>query len=170
MNRRTLMKTSLAGALALILGQHVTTEKALAGETKMDATSQATFDTVMAFMGAMGGGDMEKMASLMAADMVWHNEGDKTLPWIGGAEGKDNIFKFLGLFGENFQTTAWDNTDAFASGDTVAVFGKMNGITKKSGKEIGEFTFALRAKVRDGKVVLWHWFEDSYAVSQAYHG
>ena len=41
---------------------------------------------------------------------------------------------------------------------------------KTSGAETDEFTFALRAKVRDGQVVLWNWFEDSYAVSQAYHG
>ena len=135
----------------------------------MDDQTQASFDTVMAFMGAMGSGDMEKMSALMTDDMVWHNEGDASLPWIGGATGKDNIFKFLGVFSENLQTTKWENTDAFASGDTVAVFGKMNGITPHSGKEIGEFTFALRAKVRDGQVVLWHWFEDSFAVSQAYH-
>ena len=136
----------------------------------MDDQTQASFDTVMAFMGAMGSGDMEKMSALMADDMVWHNEGDESLPWIGGATGKENVFKFLGVFSENLQTTMWENTDAFASGDTVAVFGKMNGMTPHSGKEIGEFTFALRAKVRDGQVVLWHWFEDSFAVSQAYHG
>ncbi|MDV7143608.1 nuclear transport factor 2 family protein [Tropicimonas sp. TH_r6] len=136
----------------------------------MDDTTQASFDTVMGFMGAMGGGEMEKMSALMADDMVWHNEGDKTLPWIGTWEGKEAIFGFLKVFSENLQTTLWENTDAFASGDTVAVFGKMNGITPKSGKEIGEFTFALRAKVKDGQVVLWHWFEDSFAVSQAYHG
>jgi hypothetical protein len=52
----------------------------------------------------------------------------------------------------------------------VAVFGVMNAITTRSGKETGDFSFALRAKVRDGQVVLWHWFEDSFAVSQAYHG
>lgn len=163
MNRRNVMKTSVGTALALMLSQH-------ASAADMDETSQATFDTVMAYMGAMGSGDMEKMSSLMADDMVWHNEGDKTLPWIGNWEGKEAIFKFLGVFGANLQTTLWENTDAFASGDTVAVFGRMNGITPKSGKEIGEFTFALRAKVRDGQVVLWNWFEDSYAVSQAYHG
>ncbi|ASJ74150.1 hypothetical protein IMCC3135_20360 [Granulosicoccus antarcticus IMCC3135] len=118
----------------------------------------------MAFMGAMGAGEMEKMMSLMADNMVWHNEGDKSMPWIGPWEGKEAILKFLPVFCENFQTTQWENTDAFASGDTVAVFGKMNGITTHSGKEIGEFTFALRAKVRDGQVVLWHWFEDSFAV------
>ncbi|MEY8097403.1 nuclear transport factor 2 family protein [Falsihalocynthiibacter sp. S25ZX9] len=95
---------------------------------------------------------------------------DKWLSWIGVWQGKKKLFEFMGIFGENFQTTAWDNTDAYASGDTVAVFSKINATTTKPGKETGPFTFALRAKVRDGKVVLWHGFEDSFAVSQAYHG
>ena len=136
---------------------------------KMDSVSQASFDTVMALMGAMGKGDMDSMNKLMADDMVWHNEGDKSMPWIGPWEGKEAILKFLGVFSKNLKTTKWENTDAFAFGDTVAIFGKMDGITTHSGKEIGDFTFALRAKVKNGKVVLWHWFEDSYAVSKAYH-
>ena len=136
----------------------------------MDAQSQASLDTVMAFMGAMGSGDMDAMSALMDDDMVWHNEGDTAMPWIGPWVGKQTIFEFLGVFGANLQTTLWENEDAFASGDTVAVFGRMNGTTTASGKEIGEFTFALRAKVRDGKLVLWNWFEDSYAVSRAFHG
>jgi len=163
MNRRTILKTSLGAGLALTLARHVSA-------ADMDPESQATFDTVMDFMGAMGSGDMDKMVALMADDMVWLNGGDKALPWIGPWEGKEAILKFLGVFGENFQTTLWKNTDAFALGDTVAIFGDMNGITTKSGKEIGQFNFALRAKVLDGKVVLWNWFEDSYAVSKAYHG
>ena len=162
MDRRTLLKTTLAGALA---AQLATT----AGAQDMDADSQASFDTVMAFMGAMGNGDMAAMGDLMADDMVWHNEGDSTLPWIGETKGKEAIFEFLGVFSSNLQTTLWENTDAFASGDTVAVFGRMNGVTTHSGKETGVFSFALRAKVRDGQVVLWHWHEDSFAISQAYH-
>lgn len=163
MNRRQILvaSTMAAAGMAVI---------SPAAAQSMDDESQATFDTVMAFMGAMGGGDMETMADLMADDMVWKNEGDPTIPWIGPWEGKEAIFGFLGVFSENFQTTKWENTDAFAHGDTVAIFGDMNGITTKSDKEIGDFTFALRAKVRDGKVVLWNWFEDSFAVSQAYHG
>ena len=163
MQRRTVLKTSIGAALALGLANH-------AGAQDMDDTSQATLDTVMAFMGAMGSGDMETVDALMADDMVWRNEGDASLPWLGPWQGKEEIFAFLGVFGANFQTTKWENTDVLASGDTVAVFGNMNGITTHSGKEIGDFTFALRAKVRDGKVVLWNWFEDSFAVSQAYHG
>ena len=163
MQRRTLLKTSLGTAVALVMAQH-------AAAQDLDDTSQASFDTVMAFMGAMGKGDMAAMGDLIADDMVWHNEGDTTLPWIGETKGKENIFKFLGVFSSNLKTTLWKNTDAFASGDTVAVFGRMNATATKTGQETGEFTFALRAKVADGKVVLWNWFEDSFAVSQAYHG
>jgi len=163
MHRRTALKTTLGAALALTLGKH-------AGAQEMDDQTQASFDTVMAFMGAMGSGDMDAMSALMAEDMVWHNEGDTTLPWIGETKGKEAIFAFLGVFSSNLQTTMWENTDAFASGDTVAVFGQMNGVTTKSGKETGQFSFALRAKVRNGQVALWHWHEDSFAISQAYHG
>ncbi len=163
MNRRQLLAASTMAAA----GMAILTP---ANAQSMDDESQATFDTVMAFMGAMGGGDMQTMSDLMADDMVWHNEGDPSVPWIGPWEGKEAIFGFLGVFSENFQTTKWENTDAFAHGDTVAIFGDMNGITTKTGNEIGDFTFALRAKVRDGKVVLWNWFEDSYAVSKAYNG
>lgn len=163
MHRRTLIKTGFATALATVLATHL-------GAQTMDETSQASFDTVMAFMGAMGEGP-DAMSPLMADDMVWRNEGDASIPWIhGGIQGKEAIFEFLGVFGGGLQTTKWENTDAFASGDTVAVFGVMNGITTTNGNEIGEFSFALRAKVRDGQVVLWHWFEDSFALSQAYHG
>jgi len=162
MNRKVIINALLGAALFIMLGSS-------AQAADMDPESQASFDIVMAFMGAVGTGDMDKAISLMADDMVWQNEGDSAMPWVGPWNGKDEILNFLPIFGKNFQTTAWDNTDALALGDTVAVFGKMNGITTHSGKEIGEFSFALRAKVRDGKVVLWNWFEDSYAVSQAYH-
>ena len=163
MNRRDALVASGVAALGFTLVKRASAQT-------MDAESQATFDTVMVFMGAMGGGDMEAVDDLTADDMVWMNEGDRSLPWIGRWEGKEKVFEFLGLFSSNLQTTKWENTDAFAFGDTVAVFGDMNGVTTKSGKEIGDFTFALRAKVRDGQVVFWNWFEDSFAVSQAYHG
>lgn len=136
----------------------------------MDEQAKSTLDTAMAFMGAMGKGDMDAMTAVMADDMVWHNEGDKTLPWIGNWEGKDAVLGFLQVYNENLQTLAWNTENSFASGDTAAFFGTMNAKLTKSGKETGLFTFALRVKVEDGKVKLWNWFEDSFAISQAYHG
>lgn len=163
MKKNTLLNSLLGAVLSLAVSLQT-------AAADLDSQSQASLDTVMAFMEAMGAGDMEKMSALMADDMVWHNEGDKAMPWIGPWKGKDEIFAFLGVFGENFQTTKWENADVLASGDTVAVFGTMNGVTTKSDKEIGDFTFAMRAKVNDGKLVLWNFLEDSYAVSKAFHG
>ena len=60
MNRRSLIKTSIGTALALILAQQV-------GAQEMDETSQASFDTVMAFMAAMNKGP----------------DAMSPLPWIG---------------------------------------------------------------------------------------
>lgn len=71
----------------------------------------------MAFMGAVVSGDMEFAISLMADDMVWHNESDNAMPWIGPWYGKDEILKFLPIFGENFKTTA--GSDLFTMIRTV---------------------------------------------------
>tara|TARA_R110000787_G_scaffold52283_4_gene123180 strand:+ start:188 stop:679 length:492 start_codon:yes stop_codon:yes gene_type:complete len=161
MQRRLLLAASVAASTGIALAGSAIAQT-------VDET-QASFETVMAFMGAMGGGDMEATGALMADDMVWQNEGDPALPWIGTWEGKETIFGFLGTFSQNVQVIHWENQDAFASGDTVAVFGRMKLRLTASGAETDEFTFALRAKVRDGQVVLWNWFEDSYAVSQAFH-
>jgi len=163
MKNRIVLNTIVVAAFTLMVNLH-------ARAADMDAESQKSFDIVMSFMGAVGSGDMDTAIGLMADDMVWHNEGDSAMPWIGPWEGKEAILKFLPVFGANLQVTQWQNSDAFALGDTVAVFGKMNGKTTQSGREIGEFTFALRAKVSGGKVVLWNWFEDSFAVSKAFHG
>lgn len=133
--------------------------------------SNITMDVAMGFMEAMGRGDMEGLAALMHEDMVWHNEGDSDMPWIGPWEGKTTILEeFFPLFGQNFQTTLWETEDALANGDVAAFFGKMKGILTHSGKETNVFSYALRVKVLDGKIILWNWFEDSLEVSKKYHG
>ncbi|WP_350288577.1 nuclear transport factor 2 family protein [uncultured Croceitalea sp.] len=132
--------------------------------------AKSTMDIANAFMSAMGKGDMEAMSNLMHDDMVWQNAGDKSLPWIGPWKGKKVILKdFLPSFGANFQTIKWEPNDALSRGDTAAYFGQMIGLLKTSNTKTSEFTYALRVKVKDGKVILWNWFEDSFEVSRAYH-
>jgi len=136
----------------------------------MNTQSDETMKIAMAYMDAMGKGDMETMVSLMHDDMVWQNEGDKNMPWIGPWKGKKTILEdFMPLFGGNFKTTKWETEDAFANGDTAAFFGRMVGLATKSNQETKEFSWALRVKVKDGKIILWNWFEDSFEVSRAYH-
>jgi len=137
---------------------------------KLAVVSQNTLDIANAFMGALGKGDMEAMKNLMHEDMVWQNAGDSSLPWIGPWKGKKTILEeFLPAFGADFVTKKWEPTDAFASGNTAAYFGQMIGLLNNSNTETKEFTYALRVKVEDNKIILWNWFEDSYEVSKAFH-
>ena len=139
-------------------------------ESKMENQSKETLDIAMNFMDAMGKGDMEKMKNLMHEDMVWQNGGDPNVPWIGPWSGKQTILEdFLPKFGAGFKTIKWEPNDAFANGDTAAFFGQMIGELSNTGIQTKEFTYALRVKVKDGKVILWNWFEDSYEVSRAYN-
>jgi len=138
-------------------------------EASVDQSEQ-TLTIANNYIKAMNSGDMETMVSLMHEDMVWQNEGDIRMPWIGPWKGKKAILEtFLPLFMKNFKTTYWVTEDSMSSGNVAAYFGKMKGITNKSGAETKEFTYALRVKVKDGKIILWNWFEDSFEVSRAFH-
>ncbi len=137
---------------------------------KLAIESQQTLDLANAFMTAMGTGDMDAMANLMHDDMVWQNAGDPSLPWMGPWKGKKAILEnYFPAFGAGFVTKKWEPTDAIANGDTAAYFGQMIGLLTNSNEETKEFTYALRVKVKDGKIILWNWFEDSLEISRAYH-
>ena len=143
-------------------------------QLKGGAKKQTAMDIANAYMDAMGKGDMEKMSNLMHEDMIWQNAGDSRMPWInenGRWKGKQTILeKFMPAFGAGFKTLKWEPVDAVTSDDTAAYFGQMIGELTNTGKKTDEFTYALRVKVKDGKVILWNWFEDSIEVSNAYNG
>lgn len=131
---------------------------------------QTAMDIANAYMEAMGKGDMETMSNLMHDDMVWQNAGDKSIPWMGPWNGKKVILEeFMPAFGAGFQTIKWEPVDALTSDDTAAFFGQMIGKLSNSGVQTEEFTYALRVKVKDGKVILWNWFEDSFEVARAFN-
>ena len=46
----------------------------------------------------------------------------------------------------------------------------MSADANKTGVSTGTFSWAVRVQVVDGKVKSWNWFEDSFAISKAYHG
>ncbi len=139
-------------------------------KSEAELQGEETLNIANAFMAAMGKGDMEALKDLMHDDMVWQNAGDASLPWMGPWKGKKAILEnYFPAFGAGFATKKWVPTDAIAYGDTAAYFGQMIGLLTNSNKETKEFTYALRVKVKDGKIILWNWFEDSLEVSKAYH-
>lgn len=160
-------KILLVGVASLLALFQLTT--AYAGEEKAVDPAK-TLETAQAFLWAAGSGDMEKLQSLMTDDFVWHNEGDKTIPWIGNWEGKDTVLnEFFPKFGAGLKTTSWTTDYSFANGDQAVFIGTMSAIVNKSGVDTGKFSWAVRVQVEGGKVKSWNWFEDSNAISKAYH-
>ncbi|MEM6632631.1 MAG: nuclear transport factor 2 family protein [Bacteroidota bacterium] len=136
-----------------------------------DDKSQQTLEIAQSFLQAAGMGDMETLEKLMAEDFVWHNEGDKEIPWIGNWEGKEVVLKeFLPAFGAGLKTTSWTTDYSFAKDDQAVFLGTMSADAINTGSNTGTFTWAVRVHVVEGKVKSWNWLEDSYAVSRAYHG
>lgn len=131
---------------------------------------QETLKTAEAFLTAAGSGDMATLEALMTDDFVWHNEGDETLPWIGNWEGKDTVLtEFLPAFGAGLTATSWTTDYSMAIGDQAIFMGTMSATVPSSGGQTGQFSWAVRVHVEDDKVKSWNWFEDSFAVSKAYH-
>lgn len=147
-----------------------TTTASADGHKDHDTQSAKTLEIAQAFLMAAGSGDMKTLNMLMADDFVWHNEGDKQIPWIGNWEGKDTVLnKFLPLFGAGLKVTSWATDYSFANGNQAAFMGTMSAIANNTGVDTGKFSWAVRVHVENGKVKSWNWFENSYAVSQAYN-
>lgn len=133
--------------------------------------TQQTLQIAQSFLGAAGSGDMDTLNDLMADDFVWHNEGDKSIPWIGTWEGKETVLnQFLPTFGAGLKTTSWTTDYSFAKDDQAVFIGTMAADAINTGESTGPMSWAVRVQVVDGKVKSWNWFEDSFAVSRAFHG
>ncbi len=135
-----------------------------------DTQSDKTIAVAQAFLNAAGSGDMKALKSLMADDFVWHNEGDQRLPWIGSWKSKKTVLnEFMPKFGAGLKVTSWTTDYSFSNGNQAVFMGTMSAIANKSGVDSGKFSWAVRVHVEVDKVKSWNWFEDSYAVSKAYH-
>lgn len=141
-----------------------------ASEIPTDPT-QETLQTAQAFLDAAGSGDMDTLSELMTDDFVWHNEGDSAVPWIGTWEGKETVLtQFLPTFGGGLEVTSWTTDYSFAKDDQAVFIGTMAANATNTGESTGTMSWAVRVQVVDGKVKSWNWFEDSFAVSRAFHG
>ncbi len=142
-----------------------------AESSALDSGTSSTLEVAAAFLQAAGTGDMTTLQRLMADDFVWHNEGDRQLPWIGTWEGKSTVLeKFLPAFGSGLRATTWTTDFQFANGDQAVFMGTMAATATNTGQSTGLMSWAVRVHVEEGRVKRWTWFEDSFAVSQAYGG
>jgi hypothetical protein len=131
-------------------------------------TQSATRDKVDAFFTYFGAGDIPGLLELFADEVDFTVNGAANVPWAGHRSDKGEIAEFFGLFGthltapEEFalHTTLVDGEHAVVTGHCV--FGVLS-----TGKKFTN-AFALHFTVADGKIVRYHMYEDSHAISAAF--
>lgn len=132
------------------------------------ATQSTTRETVDAFFTRFGAGDLPALLDLFAEQVDFNVAGAPNVPWAGRRSNKQEIAEFFGLFGkyltsaEEFalSTTVIDGEHAIATGRCV--FGVLS-----TGKKFTN-EFALHFTVTAGKIVRYHMYENSHAISAAF--
>lgn len=136
--------------------------------SRMTTVTPTTSGIVDAFFNAFGSGDIPGLAALFADDADFFVAGSPTVPWVGRHAGKAGFEAFFASFGELLSapeefviaTRVTEGTDAVVIGRCA--FGVL-----ATGKKFDN-RFAMHFSVKDGKIVKYHMYEDSYAIHESF--
>ena len=128
----------------------------------MDANTPTVQDLYAAF----ARGDVPFILERVSDDVRFENSDAPALPHHGTYTGKDGIATFFGNIGGAFEVTSFDPADYRAVGDEVIAFGAWSCVARVTGKP---FTaqWAMRFRLRDGKVTFAHVYEDTAVTAAA---
>lgn len=164
------LAVATAGAASTVV--IFTAPAAIAQEDK--STMSENVAIVADFLNNTGADKVEAAAQrLVAPDATYislnfdNPELKRIIPWVGtrtGPEAYSNAIMRVQQFGnlEEFKVL-----DIFGAGENVAVFGQFTYRAKSTGNAVSS-PFSIRAKIRDGKIVLFQFMEDSYGTASAF--
>jgi ketosteroid isomerase-like protein len=113
------------------------------------------------------------LASYVTTDVEWTVVADHApvtqavIPWIGTHKGLDGLQKFFGELLENIQVVEFEDRDYIAEDDRVAVFGYFKYCAIPTGN-LMETDWAIRIQMRDGRIARYHFFENTFAIANAF--
>lgn len=116
---------------------------------------------------AFGAGDLPKLLSLMAQDIVWEFPASKAIPWAGTFIGPSRVAKFFEALTEHTVLEAHELLQFVASDNRVIVLGRERVRVKSTG-----LTWACEwvnaVTVLDGKIVGFREYTDTAAIVSAF--
>jgi ketosteroid isomerase-like protein len=92
----------------------------------------------------------------------------RVLPWSGKHVGPEAVKKFfVDLLGRNVEVLDFGIDEIVEQDASAALFGTLRIQARQTGTVI-ESEYALRIKIRDGKIAFHHLFENSYHIATAF--
>lgn len=143
----------------------------------MNDLKNSAGEAVRAFMDdALIEGDPQAVDRYFAEDVEYvpisRNNPELTaiMPWIGLKHGLDGVKGVFGQILENVDVLEYKTDVSFGEGESAAAFGTFKYRAKKTGRTV-DSDWAIHAAMRDGKIVYFHFYEDSYVLASAFrHG
>jgi hypothetical protein len=128
-------------------------------------SAQENVQTVKEFFAAMGGGDKQRLLTLVAEDMEWIIPGEDW-PLAGTHRGHAGLAELLQKVSEKVETSYPKPPEFVAQGDRVMVVGVATGKIKATNKPFkDDWVFAIT--VRNGKVTKIREYIDTQALARA---
>lgn len=132
-------------------------------------TAAALFEQFLShiFNGALG--DALALVDPQAVFISTNPVANPRNPLHGTFIGKDGAKAFFGGFSSLLEPGDFQVTAAFEDEEHAAFYGTLRHTARATGKEFAS-DWALIGRVKDGKIVLYHFYEDSEALLKAITG
>jgi ketosteroid isomerase-like protein len=131
------------------------------------APGRAT-DVIKEFFAAFGKGDVDGVIDTFHPNtsIVAVRNAERQGDHYGRYEGRDGAKDFVAMLGKSFDTKAFSVSNVVGEGNVAFANGSFTHELKSTGKLFSS-DWALMAVVQDGKILEYHFFEDSQAFALA---
>lgn len=126
-------------------------------------------NTVKQFLENVFTGKMEEALSVVHADakiIPSRPQSGSRNPIYGCYTGPEGMQKMFTTFGKLLEPGSFDIDKSFAEREHVAMHGKLKHHSRNTGKDFAS-DWALICKVKNGKIMLYHFYEDTAALEEA---
>lgn len=128
-----------------------------------------SLEVLQAFLARVFAGDMDGALALTSPEAVFISvrpEPNADNPMHGTFAGRSGARAFFGAFGEALEPGDFDVSAAFGQGEHVAMYGRLSHEVRATGRPFAS-DWALIARVENGLLSYYHFYEDSAAFAAA---
>lgn len=138
-------------------------------KTKQMETVKQSKEVVQGFFTAFGNGDFNGIINSFhdSSTITAVREANRTGSQLYGTyQGKEGVKAFLSNLGNTFDTKAFSVDYIIGEGNIAFANGSFTHIVKASGKSFSS-KWALMCIIKDGKIIEYHFYEDSQKFTEA---
>lgn len=127
--------------------------------------------TMQQFLEHVFSGALDQALALVALDARFISTRPTPNPRVpihGTFVGPQGAREFFRLFAEALEPGEFNVTASFGENEHVAMYGTLRHRSRKTGREFAS-DWALIGRVEEGRVALYHFYEDTQALEEAIH-